>query len=238
MGLKFRRAGKRILACLGAFGAGAIAGLLTGFSPDPPAANSSPLAGSPAEIVALRFQADPGQVASPRVEMAPPRAQFMLASISPDEPKITDFVSYPPTPSAALGATPGEPEATAADVAAALPPAAKRPAQPPRAAPVSTNVLNGAQIASLRDRLRLTPYQEQLWPSVESALREISWRPSREKGAGKNGIRGATIDPDSAPVQRLKSAAVPLIMSMSENQKQEVRTMARLMGLDNLAAQF
>jgi ABC-type transporter Mla MlaB component len=52
------------------------------------------------------------------------------------------------------------------------------------------------------------------------------------------GPRNAAIDPDSAQVQRLKSAAVPLIMSFNEDQKQEVRSMLRLMGLENLATQF
>ena len=42
----------------------------------------------------------------------------------------------------------------------------------------------------------------------------------------------------TASVQRLKSAAFPLLMSLSEDQKQEVRTMVRLMGLENLASQF
>ena len=53
-----------------------------------------------------------------------------------------------------------------------------------------------------------------------------------------SGARGGAIDPDSVPVQRLKSAAFPLIMSLSDEQKQEVRTMVRLMGLENLASQF
>jgi len=46
------------------------------------------------------------------------------------------------------------------------------------------------------------------------------------------------LTPDSAPVQRLKSAAVPLIMSLNNDQKEEIRTLARLMGLESLAAQF
>ncbi len=103
-------------------------------------------------------------------------------------------------------------------------------------------MLNSAQIASIRDRLKLTSYQEQLWPPVESALRDIAWRPSPEgasrKAAAKSDARSKTVDPDSAPVQRLKSAAVPLIMSLNNDQKEEIRTLARLMGLENLAAQF
>jgi hypothetical protein len=116
-----------------------------------------------------------------------------------------------------------------------------RPASPANAGPTSPSnaVLNNAQIASIRERLKLTSYQSQLWPQVESALRDISWQ-GRADASHKTAAnpRGATIDPNSAPVQRLKSAAFPLIMSLSEDQKQEVRSMVRLMGLENLASQF
>ncbi len=124
----------------------------------------------------------------------------------------------------------------------------RRPVQaphPPSAGPASTSnaVLNSAQIASIRERLKLTSYQSQLWPPVESALRDISWQGRPDAGrkvaanATANG-QAATIDPNSPPVQRLKSAAFPLLMSMSDEQKQEVRTMVRLMGLESLASQF
>jgi hypothetical protein len=133
---------------------------------------------------------------------------------------------------------------------AAAPALAKRAVQPlphpaspspANAAPPSPSnaVLNNAQIASIRERLKLSSYQSQLWPQVESALRDISWQ-GRADASHKTAAnpRGATIDPNSAPVQRLKSAAFPLIMSLSEDQKQEVRSMVRLMGLENLASQF
>ncbi len=103
----------------------------------------------------------------------------------------------------------------------------------------SNSVLNSAQIASIKERLKLTSYQTSLWPPVESALRDISWQnhadPGRKTAAAQP---HGTIDPNSAPVQRLKSAAFPLLMSMSEEQKQEVRSMVRLMGLESLASQF
>jgi len=158
-------------------------------------------------------------------------------------------------PAEALGyATPGadEPPAPAVSVtrpegtSAAAP--AKRPVQPPHpAAPASASnaVLNNAQIASIKERLKLSSYQNQLWPPVESALRDISYQGHPDASGRKvaaSGLvsagHGATIDPNSASVQRLKSAAFPLLMSLSEDQKQEVRTMVRLMGLENLASQF
>jgi hypothetical protein len=122
----------------------------------------------------------------------------------------------------------------------AAPTLVKRATQPPHPASPSNAVLNNAQIASIRERLKLTSYQDQLWPPVESALRDISWHQGHADAGRKvasNG-RGGTIDPNSVPVQRLKSAAFPLIMSLSDDQKQEVRSMVRLMGLENLASQF
>jgi hypothetical protein len=120
---------------------------------------------------------------------------------------------------------------------------APHPAAIPGSVSASNTVLNNAQIASIRERLKLTSYQSQLWPPVESALRDISWQghPDAGRKVATNALpngHGATIDPNSQPVQRLKSAAFPLIMSLSEEQKQEVRTLVRLMGLENLAAQF
>ena len=48
----------------------------------------------------------------------------------------------------------------------------------------------------------------------------------------------ASIDPNAAEVQDLKSAAIPLIMSFSDEQKNEVRSLAHVMGLDQLASEF
>jgi len=48
----------------------------------------------------------------------------------------------------------------------------------------------------------------------------------------------AAVDPNSPAVQQLKSVAIPLIMSFSDAQKDEVRQLARLMGLEQVAASF
>ena len=49
---------------------------------------------------------------------------------------------------------------------------------------------------------------------------------------------GAPIDPESAEVQQLKSAAMPLLFQLREDQKREVRTLARLIGLEQVASQI
>jgi hypothetical protein len=149
-----------------------------------------------------------------------PAARPESANVAPTAVKRAIQPPHPASPSAA-------------SPSAASPSAASQgPASP------SNAVLNNAQIASIRERLKLTSYQSQLWPAVESALRDIAWQGHPEAGRKVASNGRGSIDPNSVPVQRLKSAAFPLIMSLSEDQKQEVRTMVRLMGLENLASQF
>lgn len=124
---------------------------------------------------------------------------------------------------------------------------AARPQRPIKASAVAVQrrpmnrsgyMLDDAQIASIKERLHLTLDQEQMWPAVEAALRNVAY--TRARQAHERGVSGNTqtagIDPES--VQGLKSAAVPLIMSFNDEQKQEVRNLAHVMGLDQLAAQF
>jgi len=180
---------------------------------------------------ASMFSPFPTYSASPRPSLPP---QLVTASV-----QIPAGALAYAAPDAAEPAMPAaQPES-----ASAAPTVAKRAIQPPRPAsqsPASPSnaVLNNAQIASIRERLKLTSYQTQLWPPVESALRDITWQGRDASHKTAANPRGATIDPNSVPVQRLKSAAFPLIMSLSDDQKQEVRTMVRLMGLENLASQF
>ena len=99
-------------------------------------------------------------------------------------------------------------------------------------------VLNDAQIASVKGRLELTPEQERMWPAVEAALRKISYTKDAVAQTIQDGDRIAYIDLNGPAVQRLKSVAVPLIMSLSEDQKREVKSLAHVMGLDGVAASF
>ena len=101
-------------------------------------------------------------------------------------------------------------------------------------------LLNDAQIASIKSRLHLSPDQEQMWPAVEAALHNIAYvkAQSARRRVDDRPADMASLDPDSAAVQGLKSAAVPLIMSFSDEQKNEVRNLAHVMGLDKLASEF
>jgi hypothetical protein len=208
-------------------------------------------------LASLIFNPNPvyptaGQLAAPTAANASPTIS------SPSSPKAVGSgvrsASAVPAPAPAaelppqLASTEPQLPATAlayATVDAVEPPpqVASAPAAPvkkaPRPASASNAVLNSAQIASIKERLKLTSYQSALWPPVESALRDISYQPGHDTGRKTAANpHGGTIDPNSAPVQRLKSVAFPLLMSFNEEQKQEVRSLVRLMGLENLAAQF
>jgi hypothetical protein len=165
------------------------------------------------------------------------------ASLAGPDTSLADDPAGPPLAYAEPAPTPPRPPATAAPATMAqhaTPPA--RPATSAAPTSASNALLNAAQIASLHERLKLSSYQQQMWPPVEAALREITYHQDRNDKSRKSSYRTdrqpALIDTSSAEVQRLKSAAIPLIMSMNEDQKQEVRTMARLMGLEQLASQF
>jgi len=98
-------------------------------------------------------------------------------------------------------------------------------------------LLSDGQIAGIKERLKLSSGQEYYWPAVESALRAVG----RKINAGRstNANAGAPlIDPDAAEVQQLKFAAMPLLFQLREDQKREVRSLARLMGLEQVAAQI
>jgi len=113
--------------------------------------------------------------------------------------------------------------------------AATRPrAAAPHIASRPRTMFDDAQLAGIKRRLHLTADQEAMWPAVAAALRNIDVERERE---ARRGAPGA-IDPDSAQVQDLKSAAIPLLMSFSDEQKDEVRNLARNMGLDQLASEF
>jgi hypothetical protein len=101
-------------------------------------------------------------------------------------------------------------------------------------------VLNDAQIAAIKTRLHLSPDQEEMWPAVEAALRTIAYSKSRDgrRHNGADSAQVAALDPYGPEVQGLKSAAVPLIMSFNDEQRSEVRNLAHVMGLDQLATQF
>lgn len=171
--------------------------------------------------------------------MVAPAAAAPQAALQPTAPHVADEASpwetadispVPPAPRAPIAVAPILPKPRELAIAAR-----PHPVLVHRRAERPGYMLDDAQIASIRRRLHLTPDQERMWPAVEAALRNIG--SEREREASGRGAPGA-IDPDSPEVQDLKSAAIPLLMSFSDEQKGEVRDLARGMGLDQLASEF
>lgn len=98
-------------------------------------------------------------------------------------------------------------------------------------------LLSDAQIAAIKGRLNLTAAQESHWPAVEGALRAVA-RKIHETRQANPAAGSPPIDPESAEVQQLKSAAMPLLFELREDQKREVRSLARIIGLDRVASQI
>jgi hypothetical protein len=113
------------------------------------------------------------------------------------------------------------------------PPKPKLAAKPPQQKTYA--LLSDAQIAAIKGRLNLSSSQESYWPAVEDALRNIA-KKINDQRQGKPKDGSPPIDPDCAEVQQLKTAAMPLLWQLREDQKQEVRTLARIIGLEKVAS--
>jgi hypothetical protein len=226
-------------ACLGAFlGAGAFV-LAANLGGKPPVAPQL----SPADVVASRFPFDWNEAtASPPAAAAvlasysgvaaqqallSPRPTYQLASATLDSLPAMAYAPEKPAPVARVdqappaSAAPTKPAPSTKSAAAPAKPAAHRNTR---------QVLNDAQISSIKKRLALTPDQERHWPAVEAALRQMAWK----KTPGET----AKVDMSTVDVDGLKSAAFPLVMSFSDDQKRELRSLANLLGLESVASRF
>ena len=162
--------------------------------------------------------------------------KLALASFEP--PQSTASLSEP-LRQAYAATSPADIEAAKVVTAPAQPIAPAVPAKPKGASkpPQKTYaLLSDVQIAGIKERLRLSASQESYWPAVESALRAVARKIHTTRQTDPNA--GPPIDPDSAEVQELKSAAMPLLFQLREDQKDEVRKLARIIGLEKVAAQI
>jgi len=96
-------------------------------------------------------------------------------------------------------------------------------------------LLGDIQIAGIKERLKLSPAQEQHWPGVENALRAIARKIHATRQSNPTAA-GAPIDPEWSEVQQLKSVAMPLLFQLREDQKREVRSLAHIIGLGSVAS--
>jgi hypothetical protein len=164
----------------------------------------------------------------------------IIAAQASFEPPATDTIPATPLRLAFASSTSADietPKATDPKVldplALPLAPKPKVASKPVPAAQKTYALLSDVQIAGIKDRLKLSSSQESYWPAVESALRAVARKIHATKQTDPN---AAPIDPDAEEVQQLKSAAMPLLFQLREDQKREVRTLARLIGLEKVAA--
>src|SRR3954471_14091408 len=156
------------------------------------------------------------------------------ASTCPAELAVPQALEWPQAPGVPQASTPSAaPAASSATVSAALPSKPKAPAKPQPQKNYA--LLSDVQIAGIKERLKLSAAQESYWPPVESALRAVARKIHAGRQTGPNG-GSVPIDPDAEEVQQLKSAAMPLLFQLREDQKSEVRTLARIIGLEKVAA--
>jgi hypothetical protein len=103
---------------------------------------------------------------------------------------------------------------------------------PPKVSVKRSNaVLSEQQIASVKRRLKLNRQQERYWPAVAAELRKMEYK--REQQGGKT---SASVDMSKVNIERLKSAGFPLIKSFNDDQRQELKSLAHLLGLENALA--
>ena len=191
---------------------------------------------SATDMVELRFPADWVDGANP--------APTMLAFASADgamalfNPRPTYPISEA-RPAAAITEAPPPPkvaaQAPSAPAKVALASVSSKPAV--LAHKRSNAVLNDSQIASIKRRLNLTPDQERYWPAVEAELRKMEYKKDAS-GKSTQGTRTASVDVSKVDVEGLRSAGFPLVMSFSDDQKRELKSLAHLLGLEKVMSTF
>lgn len=172
---------------------------------------------------------DPVQVPADKLSQAPVLTEPLRQAFAAATP--SDF----PMPKTSSSASAHEAPA-AAEVPAVEVPAKPKIAAKPQPQKTHT-LLSDMQIAGIRDRLKLSSSQEYYWPSVETALRNVVRKISANKLSNPSGPN-VQIDPNCDEVQQLKSAAMPLLFQLRDDQKEEVRKLARIIGLEKVAQQI
>jgi hypothetical protein len=251
---------KLAVICGAVLGAGVMACLGAGWSMGQLQSQHLEPVLAPTDVVALRF---PDELLETEAAQSSPSPQVDTAMAPPETAAIFDpnptypsaFVPQaapaqrPPAPglievaSVSQSDPAQQPAATASQ--AQLASAAEKLAAAAHRTPPATKpgaVLSDGQIASIKRRLKLTPDQQEMWPAVEAALRNLTYakRPdaTHRNGGSQDGVRVATIDTGSQEVQNLTSAAYPLVMSFSDDQKRELNVLAHVAGLEQLVPKF
>lgn len=87
-------------------------------------------------------------------------------------------------------------------------------------------------VARIKSGLHLRPEQEVYWPAVEAAVREVA----RHQGAHRASGHNVSLVLDSSAIQRIASAARPLMATLDLSQLQAASGLANEMGLGAVVA--
>jgi hypothetical protein len=167
------------------------------------------------------------------------RLMVTAVALAPSEPSHTGAIPNEPLRQAFAASPSSDIEGLKITDPVARSPAPPKPklaSKPPTQK--SYALLSDSQIAGIKERLKLSSSQESYWPAVESALRAVARKIHSTRQADPNATGAPIIDPEAEEVQQLKSAAMPLLLQLREDQKREVRQLARLIGLEKVAAQI
>ncbi len=186
-------------------------------------------------VPAARSEAASTAVQNPVANRQNKQDRRALATMAAYEPPQTVAALSEPLRQAYASASPADIEMPNM-IAASVPLAPPKPKVVAKPAPQKTYaLLSDDQIAGIKERLKLSSSQESYWPAVESALRAVARKIHATRQTAPNAT-GMPIDPDAEEVQQLKSAAMPLLFQLREDQKREVRALARLIGLEKVAS--
>ena len=91
----------------------------------------------------------------------------------------------------------------------------------------TTMLLDDKQIASIKQRLKLTRAQEKYWPPVESALRDLVLYLHSQRGQPIPKL----LDANSDQVKRMMAVGMPFLAQLREDQKSQIQALAHIAGL-------
>lgn len=165
------------------------------------------------DAVAKRAEADSPVLAFARIDAAPqPVAEPVSLSAKPELQNARAEISPPPPP------------APKAKIAAKI-------------EKIGKSLLTDYQIAGIKERLALTSAQERYWPAVEKALRGLSERVVEYRKLAKKS-RDEKYAAEAAQVEDLKSAALPLLAKLNDDQKSTVLVLANMAGLGSVVGEL
>ena len=105
-----------------------------------------------------------------------------------------------------------------------------------KAAGVETPKLTEVNIGRIRNLLKLTASQEPLWAKVEAVLHAIAREQAQAGILSRIGRQVIAIAFDDGVGQRIKSAAMPLLVSLDDDQQATARRLAQHMGMGDTVA--